>query len=54
MQPANVPVRVIGKVVDHDAVITINGEEILHFPIGELAEAYYHSLEHSLHLDELL
>ena len=50
----NVPVRVIGKVVDHDAVITINGEEILHFPIGELAEAYYHSLEHSLHLDELL
>jgi len=50
----NVPVRVIGKVVEHDAVISINGEEILHFPIRELAEAYYHSLEQSLHLDELI
>ena len=50
----NVPVRVIGKVVDSDAVISINGEEVLHFQIGELTEAYYHSLEHALHLDELL
>jgi phosphoribosylformylglycinamidine synthase len=50
----NVPVRVIGKVVDHDAVISINGEEILHFQIQELTGAYYHSLEHALHLDELL
>ena len=50
----NVPVRVIGKVVDHDAVISINGEEILHFQIEELTGAYYHSLEHALHLDELL
>ena len=50
----NVPVRVIGKVVDNDAVLAINGKEIIHLPIGELAEAYYHSLEHALHLDELL
>ena len=49
----NVPVRVIGKVVEQDAVIAINGEEVVHFPIGELTEVYYHSLEHSLHLDEL-
>ncbi len=48
-----VPVRVIGKVVEKDARIAINGEEILHFAIEELAAAYYHSLEHSLHLDEL-
>ena len=50
----NVPVRVIGKVVDRDAVLAINGKEIINLPIGELAEAYYHSLEHALHLDELL
>ena len=50
----NVPVRVIGKVVDNDAVLAINGKEIIHLPIGKLAEAYYHSLEHALHLDELL
>ncbi len=49
----SVPVRVIGKVVERDAVIAVNGEEILHFPITELSGAYYHSLEHSLHLDEL-
>ena len=49
----NVPVRVIGKVVDHDAVVSINGEEIVHFQLEELTGAYYHSLEHSLHLDEL-
>jgi len=50
----NVPVRVIGKVVDRDAVLAINGKEIINLPIGKLAEAYYHSLEHALHLDELL
>ena len=50
----NVPVRVIGKVVDRDAVLAINGKEIINLPIGQLAEAYYHSLEHALHLDELL
>ena len=49
----HVPIRVIGKVVDGDALIAVNGEELLHFTIEELAEAYYHSLEHSLHLDEL-
>ncbi|MEI7823715.1 MAG: phosphoribosylformylglycinamidine synthase subunit PurL [Chlorobiaceae bacterium] len=49
----HVPIRVIGKVVDRDALIALNGEELLHFTIEELAGAYYHSLEHSLHLDEL-
>lgn len=49
----NVPVRVIGKVVENDARISVNGQEILHFQIAELTEAYYHSLEHALHLDEL-
>jgi phosphoribosylformylglycinamidine synthase subunit PurL len=49
----HVPIRVIGKVVDQDALIAVNGDEILHFTIDELAGAYYHSLEHSLHLDEL-
>jgi phosphoribosylformylglycinamidine synthase subunit PurL len=49
----HVPIRVIGKVSDCDALIAVNGEEILHFTIEELAGAYYHSLEHALHLDEL-
>ena len=49
----HVPIRVIGKVVDRDALIAVNGEELLHFTIEEFMAAYYHSLEHSLHLDEL-
>ena len=49
----HVPIRVIGKVVDRDALIAVDGEEILHFTIDELAGAYYHALEHALHLDEL-
>ncbi|EAT58537.1 phosphoribosylformylglycinamidine synthase subunit PurL [Chlorobium ferrooxidans] len=48
-----VPVRVIGKVVPGTATIAVNGQEILHFTTAELAGAYYHSLEHALHLDEL-
>jgi len=48
-----VPVRVIGKVVPGTATIAVNGKEILHFTTAELAGAYYHSLEHALHLDEL-
>ncbi|WP_076792604.1 phosphoribosylformylglycinamidine synthase subunit PurL [Chlorobium sp. KB01] len=48
-----VPVRVIGKVVPGTATIAVNGQEILHFSTAELAGAYYHSLEHALHLDEL-
>jgi len=49
----NVPVRIIGNVIEGDAVITLNSEPVLHFSINELGEAYFHSLEHSLHLDEL-
>jgi phosphoribosylformylglycinamidine synthase subunit PurL len=49
----SVPVRVIGKVVEKDATIAVNGQKILNFTTGELSQAYYHSLEHSLHLDEL-
>ncbi|MEI6846606.1 MAG: phosphoribosylformylglycinamidine synthase subunit PurL [Chlorobiaceae bacterium] len=49
----NVPVRVIGKVVERNATITVNDQQILDFSIEELSRAYYHSLEHSLHLDEL-
>ena len=49
----HVPIRVIGKVVDRDALIAVNGEERLHFTIEEFTAVYFHSLEHSLHLDEL-
>ena len=49
----HVPIRVIGQVVAEDAIIAMNGEELLHFTLEELSGAYYHALEHSLHLDEL-
>ena len=49
----HVPIRVIGQVVAKDAIIAMNGEKLLHFTLEELSEAYYHALEHSLHLDEL-
>ena len=49
----NVPLCVIGQVVTQDASIAINGIKILAFTIDELNNAYYHSLEHALHLDEL-
>jgi len=49
----NVPVRVIGKVVDRRAAIAINGRTAVSFTTEELADAYYHALEHALHLDEL-
>ena len=49
----HVPIRVIGQVVENDAIIAMNGEELLHFTLEELSGAYYHALEHSLHLDEL-
>jgi phosphoribosylformylglycinamidine synthase len=49
----HVPIRVIGKVVEKDALIAMNGEKLLHFTIEDLSGAYYHALEHSLHLDEL-
>lgn len=48
----NVPVRVIGKVVDRRATIAINGRTAVSFTTEELADAYYHALEHALHLDE--
>jgi phosphoribosylformylglycinamidine synthase len=40
--------------VERAASLSINGREIVSFTIDELADAYYHSLEHALHLDELL
>ncbi len=49
----NIPVKVIGSVVERAASFSINGKEILDFTIDELADAYYNSLEQSLHLDEL-
>ena len=49
----NVPVRVIGKVVEERAAIAINGRSAVSFTTGELARAYYHALEEALHLDEL-
>jgi phosphoribosylformylglycinamidine synthase II len=49
----NIPVRVIGKVVEHDAIVAVNGQEIINLTTEDLAGAYYHALEHELHLDEL-
>ncbi len=49
----NMPLQAIGTVVERAASISVNGREIVSFTIDELAEAYYHSLEHALHLDEL-
>lgn len=47
------PLTVIGKVVEQCASISINGEHIINLSIDDLAGAYYHALEHALHLDEL-
>ena len=49
-----IPLQAIGTVVERAASLSINGREIVSFTIDELAEAYYHALEHALHLDELL
>ncbi|MCF8216872.1 MAG: phosphoribosylformylglycinamidine synthase subunit PurL [Chlorobium sp.] len=49
----NVPVRVIGKVVENRATIAINGKTAVSFTTEELASAYFHALESALHLDEL-
>ena len=49
----NIPLQAIGTVVERAASLSINGREIVSFTIDELAEAYYHALEHALHLDEL-
>ncbi|MEI6651324.1 MAG: phosphoribosylformylglycinamidine synthase subunit PurL [Chlorobiaceae bacterium] len=49
----NVPICAIGQVVAQDISIAINSKKILDFTIDELNNAYYHSLEHALHLDEL-
>jgi phosphoribosylformylglycinamidine synthase len=49
----NMPLTVIGKVVEQSASISINGEHIINLNIDDLAGAYYHALEHALHLDEL-
>ncbi len=49
----NVPLCAIGQVIEKDAAIALNGKKILAFTIDELKNAYDHSLEHALHLDEL-
>ena len=49
----HVPLRVIGKVIEQDVSIAMNGKKILAFTIDELKNAYYHSLEQALNLDEL-
>lgn len=49
----SVPVRVIGKVVEQNTTIAINGRTAVSFTTEELAGAYYHALEEALHLDEL-
>ncbi len=49
----HVPLCAIGQVIEQDASIALNGKKILAFTIDELKNAYYHSLEQALHLDEL-
>ncbi|NTU68262.1 MAG: phosphoribosylformylglycinamidine synthase subunit PurL [Chlorobiaceae bacterium] len=49
----DVPVRVIGKVLDQGCRIAVNGRTVAEFTTGELLHAYEHALEHSLHLDEI-
>jgi phosphoribosylformylglycinamidine synthase len=49
----NVPVRVIGKVLQGDASISVNGKRLVEFTTGELVHAYEHALESALHLEEL-
>lgn len=49
----HIPLRAIGTVMQRAASISINGREMVSLTIDELAEAYYHALEHALHLDEL-
>jgi phosphoribosylformylglycinamidine synthase len=49
----NVPLCAIGQVVAQEVSIALNGNKILAFTIDDLNNAYYHSLEHALHLDEL-
>ncbi|MEI7747824.1 MAG: phosphoribosylformylglycinamidine synthase subunit PurL [Chlorobiaceae bacterium] len=49
----NVPICSIGQVIEKDAAIALNGKPVLAFTIDELKNAYYHSLEQALHLDEL-
>ncbi|NTU96711.1 MAG: phosphoribosylformylglycinamidine synthase subunit PurL [Chlorobiaceae bacterium] len=48
-----IPIRVIGKVVEGNAEIAVNGTEIINLPVEKLASAYYHALERALHLDQL-
>ncbi|MFZ4800939.1 MAG: phosphoribosylformylglycinamidine synthase subunit PurL [Chlorobium sp.] len=49
----HIPLQAIGTVMQRAASISINGREMVSLTIDELAEAYYHALEHALHLDEL-
>ena len=49
----NVPICAIGQVIEKEVAIALNGNKILAFTIDDLNNAYYHSLEQALHLDEL-
>lgn len=48
-----IPVQVVGKVVNEGCTLSVNGIETASYSLVELSEAYFHALEHALHLDEL-
>lgn len=45
VQQEEIPATVIGKVVEHDFVIKINEDEVIHTTLDQIKEIYYHSLE---------
>ncbi len=45
VQQEQIPATVIGKVVEHDFVIKINEDEVIHTTVDQIKEIYYHSLE---------
>nr|Q3ARU4.1 RecName: Full=Phosphoribosylformylglycinamidine synthase subunit PurL; Short=FGAM synthase; AltName: Full=Formylglycinamide ribonucleotide amidotransferase subunit II; Short=FGAR amidotransferase II; Short=FGAR-AT II; AltName: Full=Glutamine amidotransferase PurL; AltName: Full=Phosphoribosylformylglycinamidine synthase subunit II [Chlorobium chlorochromatii CaD3] len=50
----NLPIQDIGEVVNQQTIsLSINEQEVVNLPLSNVAHAYYHALEHALHLDEL-
>jgi phosphoribosylformylglycinamidine synthase subunit PurL len=49
----DVPVRVVGKVLENGTRIAVNGRTVAEFTLAELVNSYEHALEQSLHLDEI-
>lgn len=45
VQQETIPATVIGKVVEHDFVVKINEDEVIHTTVDQIKEIYYHSLE---------